>query len=211
MVLSLLRLLTKRLVAAALAATFWATVVTVQAADIQPVQIAFLPDVHFHDIYADFRTDGFSGLSNSKSGKQAAIRTMAAQLKSTRLFNENYFAFLAALDDIAAKGVKLVVLPGDFSDDGQPVHVRGLKQVLQRYSQQHGMRFLLTLGNHDPVRPLSHAAGKADYLGVDGKPQPIYSAGAGGCTQDQRGQGDAVEGTIHGGLTFKGDRAMKTA
>ena len=184
MALTQLRLLTKRLVAAALAATFWATAVTAQAADIQPVQIAFLPDVHFHDIYADFRTDGFSGLANRKSGQQAAIRTMAAQLKSTRLFNENYFAFLAALDDIAAKGVKLVVLPGDFSDDGQPVHVRGLKQVLQRYSQQYGMRFLLTLGNHDPVRPLSHAAGKADYLGVDGKPQPIYSAGAAGCPEN---------------------------
>lgn len=184
MALSQLRLLTKRLVAAALAATFLTTAVTVQAADMQPVQIAFLPDVHFHDVYADFNADGFAGLSNNKSGKQAAIRTMAAQLKSTRLFNENYFAFLAALDDMAARGVKLVVLPGDFSDDGQPVHVRGLKRVLQRYTQQHGITFLLTLGNHDPVRPFSRAAGKADYLGIDGKPQPIYSAGAGGCPEN---------------------------
>ena len=166
-----------------LAALFYTSlpVLGADAAPEQPVKIAFLPDVHFHDVYADFSGDGFDGLANRKSGQKAAIRTMATQLKSTRLFNENYFAFLAALDDIVAKGVKLVVLPGDFSDDGQPVHVQGLKRVLERYRKQHGITFLLTLGNHDPVRPFSRAAGKPDYLGVDGKPQPIFSAGAGGC------------------------------
>ncbi len=61
--------------------------------------------------------------------KAATIRTMAAQLQSTRLFNENYFAFKAALDDVVRRKVKLVVLPGDFSDDGQSLHIRGLKQL----------------------------------------------------------------------------------
>ncbi len=87
-----------------------------------PVQVAFMPDIHFHDVYADFKDGSFPGIPNPKAGDNATIRTMYAQLTSTRLFNENYFAFLAALDDAAKRGVKYIALPGDFSDDGQPVH-----------------------------------------------------------------------------------------
>src|SRR5690606_12725067 len=79
-----------------------------------PLQIAFMPDIHFHDVYADFQDDSFTGVPNKVSGKNATIRTMQSQLMSTRLFNENYFALLAALDDVAARGIKLVALPGDF-------------------------------------------------------------------------------------------------
>lgn len=147
----------------------------------QPLQIAFMPDIHFHDIYANFNDAAFAGLPNSLSGKNATIRTMAAQLKSTRLFNENYFALLAALDDAAARGVKLIALPGDFSDDGQPLHVRGLGAILQHYSDTHGMQFFAAPGNHDPVRPFSRPAGKSDYLGAGGYPQPIYSPGSEPC------------------------------
>ena len=88
-----------------------------------PVQIAFLPDVHFHDVYAEFNDGSFQGLPSASEnkeqskGKAATIRTMAAQLQSTRLFNENYFALRAALDDLVRRNVRLVVLPGDFSDD----------------------------------------------------------------------------------------------
>lgn len=152
------------------------------------LQIAFLPDVHFHDIYADFSDSSFPGPVNSISGKQATIRTMAAQLKSTRLFNENYFALLAALDDIAVRGVKLVVLPGDFSDDGQPAHVQGLRKILQHYRQQHGMTFLVTNGNHDPVRPFSRPAGKPDYLNAGGTPQPVFSPGTAACPEQAPAQ-----------------------
>lgn len=147
----------------------------------QPLQIAFMPDIHFHDIYASFNDAAFAGLPNSLSGKNATIRTMAAQLKSTRLFNENYFALLAALDDAAARGVKLIALPGDFSDDGQPLHIRGLATILQHYSASYGMRFFAAPGNHDPVRPFSRPAGKSDYSGAGGYPQPIYSQGTAAC------------------------------
>jgi 3',5'-cyclic AMP phosphodiesterase CpdA len=146
----------------------------------QPVQIAFLPDVHFHDIYANFSDTTFPAPLNSQ-GKQVTIRTMAAQLNSTRLFNENYFALLAALDDLAARQVKLIVLPGDFSDDGQPAHVKGLSKILTQYQQQYGMQFFLTNGNHDPVKPFSRPAGKSDYLGVDGSTQAVYSPGSPAC------------------------------
>ncbi|GGX11570.1 hypothetical protein GCM10007242_17170 [Pigmentiphaga litoralis] len=148
-----------------------------------PVQIAFMPDVHFHDVYANFEDGSFPGIPNSKSGRNATIRLMQAQMTSTRLFNENYFAFIAALDDAVKRGVKHIALPGDFSDDGQPVHMRGLKKILDQYSAQHGIEFFAAPGNHDPNRPLARAAGKSDYMGIDlatgraGAPQPIFSKG----------------------------------
>ncbi|MCL5050583.1 MAG: metallophosphoesterase [Firmicutes bacterium] len=145
------------------------------AAEPTPVaQIAFLPDVHFHDVYASFEDDTFTGITLD-SGEKAVLRSMQAQLRSTRLFNENYFAFIAALDDIAQRGISLVALPGDFSDDGQSLHLRGLANILRRYEQEHGMRFLLTPGNHDPVRPFTVPGGKPDFLGEDGQALTIYS------------------------------------
>lgn len=144
--------------------------------------VAFMPDIHFHDVYADFNDGSFKGLLNSRSKDHATIRTMQAQLHSTRLFNENYFALLAALDDAAARGIKLIALPGDFSDDGQQVHLRGLQKILKHYQQQYDMRFFAAPGNHDPVRPFSRPAGKPDYLGTDGHRQRIFSKGAAECT-----------------------------
>lgn len=144
--------------------------------------VAFMPDIHFHDVYADFNDGSFKGLPNSRSTDHATIRTMQAQLHSTRLFNENYFALLAALDDAAARGIKLIALPGDFSDDGQQVHLRGLQKILKHYQQKYDMRFFAAPGNHDPVRPFSRPAGKPDYLGTDGHRQRIFSKGAAECT-----------------------------
>ncbi|WP_416307242.1 metallophosphoesterase [Neptunicella sp. SCSIO 80796] len=149
---------------------------------IEDVQIAFMPDIHFHDIYANFADGSFKGIPNSISGKHATIRTLSAELNSTRLFNENYFALLAALDDVVARGIKLVALPGDFSDDGQPVHLRGLAKILQHYSDQYSLEFFAAPGNHDPVRPFDYPGGKADFLGENGYPQRIYSKGAKECT-----------------------------
>jgi hypothetical protein len=148
---------------------------------LSPVQIAFMPDIHFHDIYADFQDDSFAGLATSSSGKQATIRTMSAQLNSTRLFNENYFALLAALDDIVSRGVKLVALPGDFSDDGQVANMRGLRKILDRYSKLYGLEFFSAPGNHDPNRPYSRPAGKENYLGEDGHNQRIFNKGMAEC------------------------------
>ena len=148
-------------------------------------RIAFMADVHFHDVYADLTDGPFEGPANTISRKQATMRTMAAQLRSTRLFNENYFAFLAALDDAMARGIEHVALPGDFSDDGQPVHIRGLDRILDRYTDK-GVRFYLTPGNHDPSSPFGRPAGKPDYLGAAGRAVGIFSPGAGPC-QDSAG------------------------
>ncbi|OEF28196.1 phosphoesterase [Vibrio rumoiensis 1S-45] len=145
------------------------------------LKVAFMPDIHFHDVYGDFEDGSFDGLPNSKSGDNATIRTMLSQMNSTRLFNENYFALLAALDDVVAKGIKYVALPGDFSDDGQPVHLRGLAKIFKKYEEEHGLVFFAAPGNHDPVRPFNQPGGKSDFLGEGGQNQRIYSLGKNEC------------------------------
>ncbi|UTX47214.1 metallophosphoesterase [Chryseobacterium sp. MA9] len=141
----------------------------------KPVQIAFLSDVHFQDLYGSFSDHDFKGIMNPKTGKPTILRTMDSQLHSTRIFNENYFAFLKALDDIASKGIKIVAMPGDFSDDGQAYNLRGLHRILEQYHQKYGINFYLTTGNHDPVGPFQNDGGKDDFLGQKGNPLGIYS------------------------------------
>ncbi|WNG45923.1 metallophosphoesterase [Archangium minus] len=142
--------------------------------------VAFMTDVHFENVYGDFKSTQFAGIP-TKDGKNATIRTMYAQLTSTRLFNENYFAFRAALDDAYAKGVRLVALPGDFSDDAQPININGIADILHEY-QAKGMRFFIAPGNHDPNEPYDDdEAGKNDFLTQDGKEQKVYATGNAAC------------------------------
>ncbi|WP_253790213.1 metallophosphoesterase [Flavobacterium sp. HSC-32F16] len=143
--------------------------------NLEGVQVAFLSDVHLQDLFGSFSDNEFKGVLNTKTGKYALIRTMASQLHSTRIFNENYFAFIAALEDIAKRKIKYVALPGDYTDDGQPIHVRGLKKILDQYQKKYGIEFFITTGNHDPVGPFAQESGKEDFLGKEGKSQPIFS------------------------------------
>lgn len=140
------------------------------------VQIAFIADAHLHDIFGKFQDNNYQGVKNPVTGEYANIRTMSSQLHSTRIYNENYFAFLEALNDISKRGIKQVVLPGDFTDDGQPIHVRGLRRILNEYTIKHGMFFFVTTGNHDVVKPFAQEAIKTDFLGQDGKEQIISSS-----------------------------------
>ncbi|WP_223559128.1 metallophosphoesterase family protein [Chryseobacterium lathyri] len=139
------------------------------------IQIAFLADVHFQDLYGNFSDNAFRGVKNPKTQKKTLLRTMDSQLHSTRIFNENYFAFLAALDDVAKRGIKIVALPGDYTDDGQAYNLRGLKKILDEYQKKHGIRFFITTGNHDPVSPFLKDGGKSDFLGENGSPVNIFS------------------------------------
>lgn len=136
---------------------------------------AILADIHLQDVYGQLESETFQGVQHPKNGKWATIRTMASQAKSTRLFNENYFAFLSALDDLAEQGIKLVILPGDYTDDGQPLNILALRKILETYAQNHGMRFFITPGNHDPVTPFGSPGGKSDYLGIQGQAQAVFS------------------------------------
>ncbi|WP_245600470.1 metallophosphoesterase family protein [Flavobacterium daejeonense] len=138
-------------------------------------QIAFLSDVHLLDIYGEFSDADYKGILNPADGKYTLLRTMKSQLQSTRLFNENYFAFIAALDDVVRRNIKIVALPGDFSDDGQPLNIHGLKKILADYSNKYGIQFIITTGNHDVAKPFLTDSGKTDFLGKDGKNQVIMS------------------------------------
>ncbi|QSW88657.1 metallophosphoesterase [Flavobacterium endoglycinae] len=143
--------------------------------NLEGVQVAFLSDVHLQDLFGTFSDNDFKGVLNTKTRKYTLIRTMASQLHSTRIFNENYFAFIAALEDIAKRKIKYVALPGDYTDDGQPIHVRGLKKILDQYQKKYNIEFFITTGNHDPVGPFAQESGKEDFLGKEGKSQPIFS------------------------------------
>ncbi|QDH81603.1 metallophosphoesterase [Echinicola soli] len=138
-------------------------------------KVAFLADVHLQDVYADLGEEEFKGIYNPQNGKYATIRTMKAQIYSTRLFNENYFAFHEALREVVSQGIKIVVLPGDFSDDGQPMNLSALNTILSEFSEAYGLRFYLTTGNHDPVTAAGSPGGKFDFMGPGGKPQALVS------------------------------------
>ncbi|WP_026956931.1 metallophosphoesterase family protein [Algoriphagus vanfongensis] len=130
--------------------------------------IAFVSDIHLQDVYGDFGENSFLGIA-MPSSENATIRSMRAQLNSTRLFNENYFALIETLNQLAEQKVRYIVLPGDYTDDGQPMNVRKLQEILEDYENQNGMRFFITTGNHDPVLPTGGKAGKRDFLGANGE------------------------------------------
>ncbi len=134
-----------------------------------------MADVHFANVYPDFENKELSKIAADKEGKGLLIRTMEAQLHSTRLFNENYFALFAAVDDAVDRGIKIIALPGDFSDDGQPLHIKGLNTILSDYAKNKGVMFFMINGNHDPTRPYGDEGGKRDFLGENGKAQPLWS------------------------------------
>ena len=138
-------------------------------------KIAFIADAHFADVYPDLNSIDSSALPKTENGEAVLIRSMEAQLHSTRLFNENYFALTSALDDAVNRGIKIIAMPGDFSDDGQPIHIKGLNSILENYSKNYGISFFMINGNHDPTRPYGEEGGKKDFLGANGKAQPIMS------------------------------------
>lgn len=139
------------------------------------VQIAFMADIHFADVYPEFEELNPDVYTDTVNGKNVLIRSMESQLHSTRLFNENYFAFQAALDDAVRRGIKIIAMPGDFSDDGQPVHIKGLKKIMNRYAAEYNVSFFMVNGNHDPTRPFGKQSGERDFLSKHGRLQPVMS------------------------------------
>lgn len=114
--------------------------------------IAFISDAHIQDM----------------DGHAERVRSMEVQVQSTRLFNENYYALLAALDDVARRNIRWVVLPGDLTDNGQFFNQQKIKNILHSYTQRKGMRFFVTTGNHDPALPLGLMQKNAHFLAADG-------------------------------------------
>lgn len=93
-------------------------------------QIAFISDAHIQDV----------------DGHAERVRSMEVQVQSTRLFNENYYAFLAALDDVARRDIRWVVLPGDLTDDGQFFNQQKNKGTAEFVCRSEGNAFFCDYG-----------------------------------------------------------------
>lgn len=124
------------------------------------LRIAFIADAHIQDV----------------ESHPLWVRTMDAEIHSTRLFNENIFAFRAALDDVARRGIRLVVLPGDITDNGQTGNIKAVASILNEYVGRYGMQFFTTTGNHDPASPFGAQAVEGNYLSPDGRQLFMASA-----------------------------------
>ncbi|XAZ26124.1 metallophosphoesterase (plasmid) [Sinorhizobium sp. B11] len=107
-------------------------------------EIAVIADAHFHDIDADF---GFSGIGIG--GQALTMRSWSDTRQSTRVFNESAGALHAALKKVVKRGIRHVLLLGDYSDDGQRATTEKLADILQRHSRDHGVAFYALPGNHD--------------------------------------------------------------
>ena len=110
--------------------------------------VAVLADVHFHDPEGDF-----AGAGVVVDGALLVLRSWADTRIAARAFNETAGALNAALEKIAATGVRHVVLAGDYSDDGQAQNIRRLVAVLEGFEHRHGLRFYAIPGNHDLYGP----------------------------------------------------------
>lgn len=105
-------------------------------------QIAVIADAHFHDLEGDY------GIPAGSETRLTA-RSWADTRGSTRVFNESFAAFHAALEETARRGIRHVVLLGDYSDDGQITTLSGVAALLDRFALQFDMAFYALPGNHD--------------------------------------------------------------
>ena len=137
------------------------------------MRLAIIADPHVHDTRFDPRGDG-----------SGALRTIGDTIESTRVFNESLPAFREALRQVAAQGIKLVVIVGDLTDDGQLYARRAMLALLEQFTSRHGIRFFATFGNHDLFaldgRPMAkrfaRAGGGADLVGSEPGADVVHMA-----------------------------------
>ena len=99
------------------------------------LSVALLADPHYHDI--------------SRGRPLASVRSLGDALSASRVVNESYFSLPAALDDVVRRGLKVAVIAGDLTEDGQRGDIEALMALLSRYRAAHGLMFFATFGNHD--------------------------------------------------------------
>ncbi len=114
-----------------------------------PPAVAIIADAHFHDIHSDY-----DGAGLRVGGDILTLRSWADTRRSSRVFNESGPALIAALDQIHRRGIRHVVLLGDYADDGQVEATKRLAELLAGYRDRCGMAFYALPGNHDVFGPL---------------------------------------------------------
>lgn len=124
--------------------------------------IAVIADAHFHDLEGDF---DFLGMTID--GQRMMVRSWAETRQSTRVFNESARALSVALDEVRNRGIRHVVLLGDYTDDGQRQTTSSLRRILDRHTSQHGTAFYVLPGNHDIFGPTGRHHTK-EFLDQDG-------------------------------------------
>lgn len=124
--------------------------------------IAVIADAHFHDLEGDF---DFPGMT--VDGQRLMVRSWAETRQSTRVFNESARALSAALDEVRDRGIRHVVLLGDYTDDGQRQTTASLRRILDRHANEHGTAFYALPGNHDIFGPQGRNHTK-EFLDQDG-------------------------------------------
>lgn len=133
--------------------------------------IAIIADAHFHDLNADFC------LSYETAGRPAiSLRSWADTRQSTRVFNESAGALTAALEEVAVRKIRHVVLLGDYTDDGQKATTAALAGILRRHHDSHGTAFYALPGNHDIFGPRGRHHTK-EFLTDSGQTMLVSSDG----------------------------------
>ncbi|KJF67842.1 metallophosphoesterase family protein [Rhizobium nepotum] len=131
--------------------------------------VAVIADAHFHDTAADF---GFPGIEID--GQRFTMRSWSDTRESTRVFNESADALHAALEEVRQRGIRHVVLLGDYTDDGQRATTETLKGILERHRDAHGTAFYALPGNHDIFGPQGRHQTK-EFLTENGKSLAVSS------------------------------------
>nr|WP_314257406.1 metallophosphoesterase [uncultured Devosia sp.] len=129
------------------------------------IRYAVIADPHVHDCHW---TPAGSRLPN-------AIRTFADTAASTRVFNESVPAFRAALQGVVDADIRLVILVGDLTDDGQRPNIDAALAIIEEFRVRHGLRVLATLGNHD-LFALSGRPQRKNFLLPNGEAFVLDSA-----------------------------------
>ncbi len=106
-------------------------------------RVALIADAHFHDPTGDF------GAGVADGARVLAYRPWSEARAAGRSVNDSAHALRAALDRIAAQGIRQVVLAGDYSDDGQAENLTRLAALLHEAEARLGLRIHAIPGNHD--------------------------------------------------------------
>lgn len=109
-----------------------------------PYRVAIIADAHFHDPTGDF-----GGVGWPDGDRVLAYRPWSEMRAAGRSVNDSAMALRAALDRIAAQGIRQVVLAGDYSDDGQAENLTRLAALLHDAEARLGLRIHALPGNHD--------------------------------------------------------------